>query len=307
MRTLWRLAKGSVLAYAKDKASAFAAAIAYHALFSIFPLSLVVIGLAGYVMTQGQRDALAENLAQALGSGTSTNIERQIRLVTNGRAGLSIFGLLLALWSASAIFGSLRTGLNAVWKYERRRSWLTAKAQDLIAVFGFGLLLAVAFAATFLLTLLSEIAHRLLGARLGDLATLAFSASFFLLPFAISFFTFGVLYVVTSPPSVHWRRVWPGALVGAIGFQALNLGFSVYVRSYGRFDKVYGSLGAVIAFLFYAYLLSSLMLFGGEVAHQYALQHPRRRQPELAAAAQATAPAPTAAGSSALSFLRPRR
>lgn len=307
MRTLWRLAKGSVLAYAKDKASAFAAAIAYHALFSIFPLSLFVIGVAGYFMTTGQRNALVKNLAQALGGGTSANIDRQIRLVTNGRAGISLFGLLLALWSASAIFGSLRTGLNAVWKYERRRSWLTAKAQDLIAVFGFGLLLAVAFAGTFVLTQLSQIAHRLLGARLGDLATLAFSAILFLLPFAVSFFTFGVLYIVTSPPSVHWRRVWPGALVGAIGFQALNLGFSVYVRSYGRFDKVYGSLGAVIAFLFYAYLLSSLMLFGGEVAHQYALLHPRFEEPTPPAAPVApAAPAPAADGS-VVFFPRPRR
>src|SRR5579885_3249842 len=238
VKTIWRLAKGTVLAYNRDKASSFAAAIAYHTLFSIFPLSLFVIGVAGYFMTKGQRNALAKDLAQALGSGTSANIERQIRLVTNGRAGLGLFGLLLALWSASAIFGSLRTGLNAVWKYERRRSWLTAKAQDLIAVFGFGLLLTVAFAATFVLTLLSQIAHHLLGARLGDLATLFFSLLFFLLPFAISFFTFGVLYVVTSPPSVHWRRVWPGALAGAIGFQALNLGFSVFVRSYGHFDKV---------------------------------------------------------------------
>ncbi len=304
VRTLWRLAKGSVLAYAKDKASAFAAAIAYHTLFSIFPLSLFVIGVAGYFMTKGQRNALANDLAQALGSGTSANIERQIRLVTNGRAGLSIFGLLLALWSASAIFGSLRTGLNAVWKYERRRSWITAKAQDLLAVFGFGLLLAVAFAATFVLTLLSQIAHHLLGTRLGDLATLFFSLLFFLLPFAVSFFTFGVLYIVTSPPSVHWRRVWPGALVGAIGFQALNLGFSVYVRSYGHFDKIYGSLGAVIAFLFYAYLLSSLMLFGGEVAHQYALLRPRPQEP---AAPVPPAPRTPAADGSVIFFPRPRR
>ncbi len=284
MKTAWRLAKTSALAYAKDKASSFAAAIAYHTLLSIFPLSLFVIGVAGYFMTKGQRNALVKDLAQALGGSSSANIERQIRLVTNGRAGISIFGLAVALWSASAIFGSLRTGLNAVWKYERRRSWLTGKAQDLIAVFGFGLLLSIAFAGTFVLTLLSAIAHRLPGARLGDLATLGFSALFFLLPFAVSFFTFGVLYVVTSPPSVHWRRVWPGALVGAVGFQALNLGFSVYVRSYGRFDKVYGSLGAVIAFLFYAYLLGSLMLFGGEVAHQYALLRAPSAESSLPAA-----------------------
>jgi len=284
VKTAWRLAKTSALAYAKDKASSFAAAIAYHTLLSIFPLSLFVIGVAGYFMTKGQRNALVKDLAQALGGSSSANIERQIRLVTNGRAGISIFGLAVALWSASAIFGSLRTGLNAVWKYERRRSWLTGKAQDLIAVFGFGLLLSIAFAGTFVLTLLSAIAHRLPGARLGDLATLGFSALFFLLPFAVSFFTFGVLYVVTSPPSVHWRRVWPGALVGAVGFQALNLGFSVYVRSYGRFDKVYGSLGAVIAFLFYAYLLGSLMLFGGEVAHQYALLRAPSAESSLPAA-----------------------
>ncbi|HEY7293709.1 MAG TPA: YihY/virulence factor BrkB family protein [Dehalococcoidia bacterium] len=275
MKTLWTLGMESVRAYVQDKASTFAAAIAYHTFFSIFPLALFIIGVAGYFMTKDQRAALVNEVARALGGASSPNIERQIRLVTNGRAGIGLFGLVVALWSASAIFGSLRTGLNAVWKYERRRSWLTAKVQDLLAVFGFGLLLALAFAGTFLLTLLDEIAHHLLGARLGQFATFGFSAFFFLLPFAVNFFTFGTLYVATSPPSVHWHRVWPGAAVGAIGFQALNLGFSAYVRSYGHFDRVYGSLGAAIAFLLYAYLASSLMLFGGEVAHQYALWRAR--------------------------------
>ncbi|HLZ72088.1 MAG TPA: YihY/virulence factor BrkB family protein [Dehalococcoidia bacterium] len=283
MKTVWRLARASASAYARDKASTFAAAIAYHTLFSLFPLALFVIGVGGYFMTKGQRDALVRELARALGSSSGANIERQIRLVTNGRAGISLVGLALALWSASAIFGSLRTGLNVVWKYERRRSLLTGKLQDLIAVLGFGGLLGIAFAGTFVLTLLSEIAHRLLGARLGEVTTLVFGALFFLLPFALSFGTFGVLYIVTSPPGVRWHRVWPGALIGAIGFQALNLGFSVFVRSYGSFDKVYGSLGAVIAFLFYAYLLGSLLLFGGEVAHEHARLQARPADPALPA------------------------
>jgi hypothetical protein len=80
-----------------------------------------------------------------------------------------------------------------------------------------------------------------------------------------------VLYVWASPPHIRWRQVWPGALFGAIGFVALSFGFSLYARYFGHYDKVYGTLGAAIAFLFYAYLVGTLILLGAEVVEQYAL------------------------------------
>ncbi|HZQ36905.1 MAG TPA: YhjD/YihY/BrkB family envelope integrity protein, partial [Dehalococcoidia bacterium] len=58
---------------------------------------------------------------------------------------------------------------------------------------------------------------------------------------------------------------------GAIGFVVLSFGFSLYARYFGHYDKVYGTLGAVIAFLFYAYLIGTLILLGAELVEQYAL------------------------------------
>lgn len=267
----WTIGKRALRAYLADKAMSFAAAIAYHALFSLFPLSLFAIGVGGYFMTKGQRAQLVRGLADALGAPAAGNIQRQINLVTNGRAGISLIGLVIALWSASALFGAIRTGLGVVWKYERHRRWYTAKLQDLASVIAFGALLALSLSGTIAATALNVLGRKLLGAHLGELAAVAFGAVFFFLPATVTFFTFGFLYAITSPRGVHWRTVWPGALVAGVGFQAVSLGFSVYVRSFGRFDKVYGSLGAVIAFLFYAYLVASLILLGGEIAHQYAL------------------------------------
>jgi membrane protein len=271
-------------AYGADHAGSYAAAIAYHTLFSILPLSLFVIGVAGYFMTKSQRNELVKTLSEALGGASTANIQRQIRIVTNGRAAISVIGLVVAIWSASAVFGALRTGLEVVWNDERRSPWLKTKLRDFACVLGFGVLLAASATASLFLTAVSGFTHKLFGVQLQQVVAIAFDAVYFILPVSFAFITFGLVYIVAAPHHMNWRDIWPGAVVASIGFQAMSLGFSLYVRSFGRFDKVYGSLGAVIAFLLYAYLLGTLTLFGAEFSKQYML---RRASAEPEAAPQA--------------------
>jgi membrane protein len=73
-------------------------------------------------------------------------------------------------------------------------------------------------------------------------------------------------------------KVWPGALVAALMFQVLSIGFSIYIESFGSYNLVFGALGAVAVFLFWVYLNASVMIFGAEVAAEY----PRMRAGEQA-------------------------
>ena len=74
-------------------------------------------------------------------------------------------------------------------------------------------------------------------------------------------------FVPTTGPRL--RDLWPGALVAAAGFEVLQYGFSVYLSGLAHYNRVYGSLGAVIAALFFVYLNASVFLFGAEVASEY--------------------------------------
>lgn len=76
-------------------------------------------------------------------------------------------------------------------------------------------------------------------------------------------------YRVLPAVFVPWRTVWPGAFVAAVGFEVLQAGFSIYVSNLAHYNRVYGSLGGIVAFLFFVYLASSLYLFGAEVSSEY--------------------------------------
>lgn len=276
VRAAFTIAKATFWAYLDDRASSFAAAIAYYTLFSIFPLSLFLISFGGYFVTNSERDRIVTSISNALGGASAAKVYQQVASVTSGRAGLGIIGLIGALWGASGVFTAVRTGLNVVWNSRDGRPWLFAKAMDLLGVIGLGLMLLVALAAVAGLVALGDVTSRLLGEPVGALAAFGFGLIFLVLPVLIAFGTFCLLYTVTSPPHVHWRDCWHGALVAAIGFQAISVGFGWYVRSFAHYDKVYGSLGAVIAFLFYAFLLASLILLGAEVARQHVERKPAR-------------------------------
>jgi membrane protein len=269
VRTAYVVAIGAVRSFVDDQAGSFAAAFAYYTLLSIFPLAIFLISISGYFMTASQRDALIAHASDLLPGASAGAIAGQINTVTNGRAGLGTIGLVFTLWSASAVFSALRAGLTAVWKVRRGRPWVLAKALDLASVVGLGAMLALSLASTILLTTISGAANQWLGDRFAGLIAFAFSTAIFLLPAALAFATLWVLYALASPLWIHWRNAWLGALVGAIGFQVVSFGFSVYLRYFSHYDRVYGALGAVIAFLFYAYLVGCVILLGAEVIARY--------------------------------------
>lgn len=270
MKGLFRFSKQTFSCFGQAKGTSFAAAIAYNMLFSIFPLALFLVGFSGYFLSNTQRDQLVTNLTDALG-GSSANIRPQIEAATSGRGALGVIGLLGALWSASAVFSAIRIGLNVVWERQREGSFLVTKGKDLGGVIGLGVMLGLSIASTALLTVVANLTERVLGKDIGRVIAVPVGLLLVVLPVLLVFVAFGALYVWASPPHIHWRQVWPGALFGAIAFALLSFGFSLYARFFGHYDKVYGTLGAVIAFLFYAYLIGVIILLGAEIVDQYTL------------------------------------
>ena len=300
MKVFLRFWQQTIAGFGLARGASFAAAIAYNMLFSIFPLALFLVGISGYLLSNAQRDQLVANLTDALGSGSSANIRPQIEAATSGRGALGAIGLVGALWSASAVFGAIRIGLNVIWARKREASLLVTKAKDLAGVIGLGVMLGLSVASTALLTVVANVTESVLGKDVGRLIAFPLGLALIVLPLVLVFVAFGSLYVWASPARIHWRHVWPGALFGAVGFALLSFGFSLYARYFGHYDKVYGTLGAVIAFLFYAYLIGTIILFGAEIVEQYSLLKLAGR---AGAAADETPRAVAAYGAAALGQL----
>lgn len=267
--TLFLRAAGGFL---EDNCMSFAAAISYYALFSLFPLLIFIISMLGFfIHSDSQRASVVNALFQLLGQGVAKNaLYTQVNAVAGGRGGLGLVGLVVALWSASSVFGAIRTGLNAAWDVTRSRPLVPAKLLDLAMVIGVGALMLLSLAATGILTAIEGFSYYLFGNAIGPVARILFAVLFLAVPPAISFLAFSLTYYIVPHTKVHGRDVWLGAFVAAVLFQLIQIGFGVYVANLAHYSRVYGSLGAVIAFLFFMYISANILLFGGEVAKEYA-------------------------------------
>ena len=93
---------------------------------------------------------------------------------------------------------------------------------------------------------------------------------------SLAFVAFIVVYwLVPDTPASRPRVVWPGALLATVLLWALNNGFGFYVRNFGNYNEVYGTLGAVVVFLFWTYLAAVIILLSSELAAEYGRRHIR--------------------------------
>jgi membrane protein len=252
-----QLAKRSLAEFLEDRCPQFAASIAYHVLFSIFPLVIVLAGIAGIALhasgSQTQAvDSVVRNVPLS-GSG-----QRQLRHLLLGATGdlsaLGLIGIVGLLYSASGMMAAIRTALNEAWDVEEARPFLRGKLIDIGLVFAVALLSLASLGLTIFLHLL------------GGGGWIAFSL---LVPLVIGFAVVLFLYRVVPAAAVEVGDVWPAALFVAVAFTTAENLFALYVGHFGNYNAVYGSLGAVIAFMFFVFLSSELFLLGAEVASEW--------------------------------------
>lgn len=280
------LARRSVREFFADRCTQMAAAISFHVLFSLFPLSILLVAVFGLVLRdQALRDDVLDFLLRnlPLSNAGRADLERLLESVTRTLSALGLVSLLGLAWSASGMMAALRRALNDAWDLERGRPFLRGKFVDLLLILALGLLFLVSLSLTIAASFARELGGRLaetLG-PLGSGAALAVVAFQLAVPFLLSLAIFAFVYRVVPAAQPRLRDVWPGALVAALGFELLKNGFAVYLAYFGNYNAVYGSLGAIVAFLFFIYLSANMLLFGAEVASEWPrLRAERGRDPD---------------------------
>ncbi len=277
---LWLLTRRSVREFRDDHCQQMAAAISFHLLFSIFPLAIAAVGVIGLVT---QSAAARDNVVEAVLGVVPLSPKGQQQLhdlltsVSGGSGALGLIGIAGVLWSASGVMAAIRTALNVAWDTDQRRPFVRGKAIDLLLVFGAVVAVGAALGITVLTSLVRRGSTHLPGV-LSGLAAPTLTTFGLLLALLLLFGTFLFLFRVVPAVSTRVGEIWPGAAVAAVGFLALEFGFSVYVSHFADYNRVYGSLGAVVAFLFFVYLASAVFLLGAEVAAEYP-RLPSRSEP----------------------------
>ena len=267
-RRVLGLARAVVDDYGRTGTSQFAAAISYRALFSLVPLTTFVVTVAGlFLRDDSQRQRFVDTVAERfdLSAGGVTTVDRIVGEIPSPWSLVGLIALLVALWGATGVMGSVRRAIAVIFDDGVGYDFARGKLVDAALVVGVLLAMFVAVA----LAVLEQVAARVsrhveewldwqpggVGFVLGVLV-----------PAALTAVVFALLYRFLP----RGRPAWHAALIAAAGAsvacQAIQYGLAWYLAGPADFTRLYGSAGAVLAFLLFVYLSSMAFLVGALVA-----------------------------------------
>lgn len=259
--------------FLNHQGNAHAAAVAYYTLFSVFPLTLLLIALGSFFLDPQQAQQAALAAVGAILPGAVDLVQTNIQQVLESRGTAGLIGIVGFIWAASGVFGGLSRAINQAWDVEHPRP---AWAERALAG-GMVMLIALLFSLSLLSTAAFELVTRLSSVLLGESqvsppATVNLLSR--LLPYLFTALLFSILYGILPHARVAWAEVLPAALMAGFAWEVAKIGFAFYLSTFAVYNLVYGSLGAVIGLLVWSYLGAVIILLGAEFSVQYA----RRRR-----------------------------
>jgi membrane protein len=262
------LAQRAFAEFREDHCPQLASSIAYHVLFSIFPLAIVAVGATSIVLhATGLQASLVDSIVATV--PLSADGDRQLRELllgaTSRAGGLGLLAIVGLVYSASGMMTSLRFALNRAWDVEAVRPFLLGKLIDLGLVFLVATLGLCSLGLTIALRFVDKHAA---ASGLPGVGWLLWAVSI-AVPLAVGFVVILFLYRAVPAAEVRVRDAWPAALLVAVLLVVGENLFALYVGNFANYNVVYGSLGAVIAFMFFVYLASDLFLLGAEMASEW--------------------------------------
>ncbi|MEK7954080.1 YihY/virulence factor BrkB family protein [Luteolibacter soli] len=260
------LLKETAQGFIKDEGLRLSAALAFYSAFSLAPLLLIVLSIAGAVFgDEAVRGMLYDEIYRDLGRSGAEVLEDMVAHARDPQQSLvmSLVGLVVLLFGAAGLFGQLQAALNAMWNVPPRekggvRQFVKSHFLSFTMVLGTGFLLLVSMVVSTVLNAVSV--------RVGEIANIpaplwAVVGGF--LSFALITLLFAAIFKVLPDVIIRWRDVWAGAIftsgLFAVGKSAIGwyLGREAMASSYG-------SAGAVIVILTWLYYSSAILLFGAE-------------------------------------------
>jgi membrane protein len=289
-KEIWRLAKNSVVAWNDDFAPSMGAAISYYTVFSIAPLLLIMIAIAGFVFGQdaasGRIFAELEGFLGTEGAAAIQGMVKSASAPAKSTLG-TIIGVVMLLIGATTVFAELQSALDRIWRVPAAAKseglWQLLRSRFL----SFGLILAIGF--LLLVSLLISAALSALGALWSSLFAgweIALQILNFLLGMAIITVLFAMIYKYLPRLRIGWHDVWIGATVTAFLFSVGKLLIGLYIGKSGVASG-FGAAGSIVLLLVWVYYSAQIFLLGAEFTWIYAYRFGSRRGQEPPRAAVA--------------------
>ena len=286
------LGKKAVLAWVDDLAPSMGAAISYYTIFSLAPLLVIVIAIAGAIFgREAVQGEIVVQLQGLIGRDGALAVQGLIKSASEPSKGIAagLLSIVVLIVGATTVFAELQSALDRIWHVPERAKptglWAILRAR----VLSFGLILGLAFLLMVSLSVSSAIAA--FGTWTSGMVPgwgRLLQVFNILLSIGISTVLFAMIYKFMPTVKIVWRDVWIGALVTSVLFEVGKAGIALYIGKSGV-NESFAAAGSLVVLLAWVYYAAQIFLLGAEFTKVYANEHGSVAGVKAAAATEAVA------------------
>ena len=276
LRQVWLLGKRAVVAWSDDRAPSMGAALAFYTLFSIAPLLLIVVSIAGLAFGEAAaRGEIFDQLAGLLGEEGARTLQALLQNVGKPAQGIvgTVVGAVTMLVGAMTVFVELQGALDRIWRAPAARAPSGIFKLLRTRLLSFGIILGIGFLLMVSLVLSAALAAlgKWWAPWFGSWAVLAQGLNA-LLGFALVTLGFALIYKAVPRVRVEWRDVWIGAAATSLLFAVGKFAIGFYLGR-ATFASGFGAAGSLVVLLVWMYYSAQIFLMGAEFTWVYAQEH----------------------------------
>jgi membrane protein len=280
-KAIWGLIKGAFSGWSEDKVPRLGAALAYYTVFSLAPLLIIIISIAGFFF--GDEAARGEIVGQFRGLvGEEGGKAIQTMIENAGREkGSGVFATVISivtlLFGASGVFGELQDSLNTIWGVKPKSGrgilgMLKDRFMSFTMVLGVAFLLLVSLVLSAAIAAIGTVFGGGDGEGLLHILNLVVS-------FGVITLLFAAMYKYLPDVKIEWRDVWVGAAVTSVLFTLGKFAIGLYLGK-GSVASAYGAAGSLVILLVWVYYSAQILFFGAEFTKVYAKDYGSGLRPE---------------------------
>jgi membrane protein len=266
----WTVIKEAATNWSIHKDARQGAALAYYSVFSLGPIIVIAIAVAGLLFgREAVTSQLMSSIKEMLGDTGAKAVEAMLSGASRPAAGIlaTVLGLGALLFAAIGVVVQLKDALNVVWEVDESKGsgvWHFARTYVLsfAAVLALGFLLLVSLVVTAGLAAAGKYVATYLPEGALHVASM-------LISFAVVMVLFAMMFKWLPDVSVSWRDVLPGAFLTALFFEIGKAAIGFYIGKQGL-ESTYGAAASIVVVLVWVYYTSQIILMGAEVTHSYA-------------------------------------
>lgn len=281
LRKIGRLLKATFVEWQADKASRIAAALAYYTVFSISPLLVIAVAIAGaFFGQQTAQEQIMDQLTELIGKDGAQPILLALNNMSQpkirGTASLISIGVLIL--GASGIFAQLQDALNTVWKVQPQPGqgilpFIRKRLSSFLMVLVIGFLLMLSLILSAVVSTVTRHSADLLPSLIIPWGKLDFLISFSLVTFLLC-----LMFKYVPDVKIAWKDVVVGSVITALLFLFGKFLLGLYL-SKGSLGSAYGAAGSLIVFLAWVYYSAQIILLGAEFTQVYARMYGSKIRP----------------------------